>query len=356
MRSAVFQEPYVVATVDKPLPKVINPGDALVKVKFSGLCGSDLHYYRGHIPLKAGTTMGHEFVGSIVETGSAISETDFKVGEDVIATFTTQCGMCWYCQNGYSGICDDTVTFGKVGLDGGQAEYVLVPNAKSTLIKKPTSNEGVDDSVYVLMADIFVTGYFAVKKVLDHFDGKFRPEQISILQIGAGPVGLCAVRILKHFGFANIAVIDGLPDRLDAAKNLGANETVNFRSEDGKIEQLKDQMTDGRGFDAVLEIVGATSAMQTAFENVRRGGFICSVGMGHEALPFNALDAYAKGVTVSFGRCHAWSLFQEALEVFEKVKGGFEDFIEVKCSIEEAPEYYAKFERGEVKKVVFQFT
>lgn len=353
MRAAVFKEPFKVETITKDIPTIQNPTEALVKVKYSGLCGSDLHYYRGHIPLKEDQTMGHEFVGTIVAKGSQIDDSTFKVGDEVIATFTIQCGECWYCKNGCSGTCERTNTFGKVGLEGAQAEYVLVPYAKSTLVKKPKSDG--DDAVYALMADIFVTGYFGVKKVVSHYAGVLPNLEITVLQMGAGPVGLCAIRVLKYLGFKKIVVVDGIQDRLDQAKRLGATEVVNFKTEPDKLQAVSKELTSGMGFDAVLEIVGATLAIKTAFDMVRRGGFISSVGMGHEQLPFNALEAYVKCITISFGRCHAWSLFSEALELFEKVKGDFADFFDATPSIEEAGQYYEKFERGEVKKVVFKF-
>lgn len=351
MRTAVFQEPYKIETVSKNIPSITTSTDAVVKVAYSGLCGSDLHYYRGHIPLTKGTTMGHEFIGTIVEKGSQIDDEDLAIGDHVVSVFTIQCGSCYYCKLGNSGTCEFTNTFGKPGLEGGQAEYVLVPFAKSTLSKIKSLN----DAKYVLMADIFVTGYFGVKKILDHYSGRMEAKTMSILQIGAGPVGLCAVRILKHFGFSNIVVVDGIESRLLHAKRLGASETINYTSEQAKLSHYISNELQGRGFDAVLEIVGASSAMKMAFDSIRKGGFIASVGMGHESLPFDALQAYVKGVTVSFGRCNAWSLFKEALEVFELTKDDFENFIEAKVLIEDAAEYYTKFEKGEIGKVVFEF-
>lgn len=354
MKAAVFKKPFVIETATKPIPKISLQNQALVKVKYSGLCGSDLHYYRGHIPLTEGQTMGHEFVGEIVEKSSDIPDSVLAIGDEVISTFTIQCGECWFCKHGYSGTCEKTNTFGKTGLEGGQAEYVLVPYATSTLAKKPPSSPGSDDSVYTLMADIFVTGYFGVKKVADHFQN-LPINEISVLQMGAGPVGLCAVTVLRQFGFKSIVVVDGIDGRLEHARRLGATATVNFKTEPGKLKDVIESTTEGRGFDAALEIVGASSAMKTAFDSLRRGGFISSVGMGHEALPFNALDCYVKGLTVSFGRCNSWSLFHEALEMFEQVKGDFGDFIEVKPHIDDAGEYYKKFEKGEIQKVVFRF-
>lgn len=354
MKAAVFKDKFQVETVDKPVPHVTSSNQVVVKVKYSGLCGSDLHYYRGHIPSKEGTTMGHEFVGTIVEKSDDIEDSQLSVGDDVISVFTIQCGDCWYCGHGYSGTCNKTNTFGKIGLDGGQAEYVLVPYAKATLVRKPESHSDQNDSLYVLMADIFVTGYFGSKKILDHFS-QVDPRELTVLQIGAGPVGLCAVNILKHFGFKHIVVVDGIQERLDHAKRLGASDVVNFVKDDGKLGELVQKYTDNMGFDAVLEIVGAKLAIRSAFDSVRRGGFIACVGMGHDELPFNALEAYAKGITISFGRCNAWLLFPEALNVFEKLKHNLVDLIHSTPSIDDAAEYYRKFEKGEVGKVVFRF-
>lgn len=354
MRAVVFKEPFKVETVEKPIPELQEPTDALVKVKYSGICGSDLHYYRGHIPSKDGQTMGHEFVGTVVKKGESISDDQFAVGDDVISTFTIQCGECWYCEHGLSGTCDKTNTFGKIGLEGAQAEYVLVPYAPSTLIKIPKDKTSNDGAIYTLMADIFVTAYFGIKKVREFFDGKLEPRNIDILQIGAGPVGLCAVVILKHYGFRSVVVVDGIEDRLQQAKQLGATEVVNFKTGNDKLILLSAELTELRGFDAVLEMVGASTSMRSAFDQVRRGGFISSVGMGHEALPFNALECYAKCLGVSFGRCNAWSLFDEALSLFEELKGLLDTLIEATPSIEEASLYYKRFERGEVKKVVLK--
>ncbi|KAF5210683.1 Alcohol dehydrogenase GroES-like domain family protein [Clavispora lusitaniae] len=353
MRAVVFKKPFCVETVSKPIPELQSATDALVKVKYSGICGSDLHYYRGHIPSAQGQTMGHEFVGTVVAKGSEISDSQLTVGDEVISTFTIQCGQCWYCKNGLSGTCDKTNTFGKTGLQGAQAEYVLVPYATSTLIKKPQNGDS-NDAVYTLMADIFVTAYFGVKKVRDFFSS-YSASDLTILQMGAGPVGLCAVAILAHYGFKSIVVVDGIEDRLEQAKQLGASEVVNFHSGEDKLDSLTAKLTESRGYDAVLEIVGATSAMKTAFDHVRRGGFISSVGMGHEGLPFDALQCYAKCLTVSFGRCNTWSLFEEALELFEVLKSELNTLIDATPSIEEAAEYYERFERGEVKKVVLKF-
>lgn len=362
MKAIVFYGPYDVRTEERPTPKIQNPDDVIVKVKYSGLCGTDLHSYRGHIKGPVGTILGHEFVGTIVETGKDISK--FEIGDEIISNFSIQCGKCWYCKHGYSGQCDITNTFGKIGLDGGQAEYVRIPFAESTITKKPKSqNDGIDDSVYVLMADIFTTGYYGVKKIKDFLSipaaEGIKPQtfkECSILQLGAGPVGLCALRILKYFGFEKIVVVDNVPSRLEEAKKLGAAKVINFETEPNGIQEYIKTQTDNVGFDAVLEVVGSAAAHKTSFDAVRRNGFISSIGMGHEPFPFNGLDVYLKNINISFGRCHSWSLFPESLEIFEKMKKDLSTFIDYKAKLEDSKEAFELFDKHKVKKIVFDLT
>lgn len=363
MKAVVFNGPFEVKTEERPIPRVEDPLDVVLRVKYSGVCGTDLHTYRGHIKLKEGQIIGHEFIGTIVEKGNDVLDKYFKIGDEVLSTFTIQCGECWYCKHGYSGQCEKTNTFGKVGLDGGQAEFVKVPFAIHTLIKKPETPPFFDDSVYVMMADIFVTGYYGVKKILNFFKNEpifegrtLDLSEVKLLQIGAGPVGLCAIRLLKYFGFKNIFCVDNVPSRLQSARRMGALSTINFETDGDLMKSIVSNETGDLGFDAVLEAVGAPSALRSAYDNVRGNGFICSIGMAHDTLPFNGLECYVKNVNVSFGRCHSWSLFAESLKIFEEIKEDFVDFIDCKLSIEESVKAFKLFDQHKVNKVVFDLT
>ncbi|KAI5958511.1 uncharacterized protein KGF55_005771 [Candida pseudojiufengensis] len=365
MKAVVFRGPYNIEVEDKPIPQITEPNQVIVKVLYSGLCGSDMHVYRGNVtPGPIGTIVGHEMIAQIYEIGSNIK--NFQKGDKVIANFSIQCGECFYCKYGYTGQCIKTNTFGKKGLDGCQAEYVLVPYAENVLSKIPensTKDQEIDDSVYLLMADIFTTGYYGVKKIIDFFkieQAEGYPKQefkdISICQIGAGPVGLCALRILKYFGFEKIVVIDSIESRLNEAKRLGAYKVINFETEPNELKNFIQTDLNGLGFDAVLEVVGAPSALKTAYDAIRSNGFISSLGMGHGSLPFNALELYLKNINLSVGRCHAWALFNESFTIFEKLKFSFNEFIDYKTSILNAKEAFKLFDEHKVNKVVFDFT
>ncbi|KAG7192699.1 uncharacterized protein KQ657_001480 [Scheffersomyces spartinae] len=364
MKAVVYHGPFDVRVETRPTPKVVHDTDVILKVKYSGLCGTDLHSYRGHIPGPCGTIIGHEFLGEVVGKGNKVSK--FKVGDEVLSVFTIQCGECFYCKHGYTGTCVKTNTFGKTGLDGGQAEYVRVPHAENTLLMKPaqtSSSSIVDDSIYVLMADIFVTGYYGAKKILNFLNQeapqgyrKQTTKDVNLLLVGAGPVGLCALKALQSFGFTNIVVVDSIPSRLQQAESFGAKKVINFEEQPDTLANYVKSDLNGIGFDGVLEAVGANSSLRSAYESVRNNGIISALGMPHDALPFTGLECYVKNINISFGRCHCWAYFAEALAVFEKTKDLFAGFIDHKCAIENAPEAYKLFDEHKVNKVVFDFT
>lgn len=339
MKAVVYKAPYDFQVKEVPRPQLQHDTDVILKVKYSGICGTDLHTYRGHIRgVEEDQILGHEFTGEVVEVGSLVG---FSVGDYVVSTFTIQCGKCWYCENGFSGQCDITNTFGKKGLPGGQAEYVRVPFADNTLIQVDK-----DDPCYVMMADIFTTGYYGAKQIMNYLKVNNRDfSKVKLLHLGLGPVGLCALRVLRHYGFKDIVCVDNVPQRLQEARSLGF-QALNFESE---LDNLQPE------FDCVLEAVGASSALLTGFKYVRRNGLVASIGMAHGPLPFEGLDCYLKNINLSFGRCHAWSLFAEALEVFNVLRPELQLFIDMTIGIDEVEKAYEMFDQHKVNKAVIKF-
>ena len=189
--------------------------------------------------------MGHEFTGIVEEIGSDVKS--FKKGDQIVSPFTTSCGECFYCKQGYSSRCDKVGLFGSASLDGAQAEYVRVPLADSTAMKAP---EGIADNVLVLMADIFPTGWFAANNAFKDLT----QEQIfeaTVVLIGCGPVGLCAVINAENYKPKHLLAVDSVQSRLDLAKSLGA-EPWNFQTDREGLEKRVKELTDGRGADVVI--------------------------------------------------------------------------------------------------------
>ena len=194
--------------------------------------------------------MGHEFTGTVEEIGSDVK--NFKKDDQIVSPFTVSCGECFYCKQGYSSRCTRCALFGTAGLDGAQAEYVRVPLADSTAVKAP---EGIADNALVLMADIFPTGYFAADNAFKDLT-KEQISEVTVVLIGCGPVGLCALINAENYKPKHLLAVDSIQSRLDLAKSLGA-EPWNFQTDREGLDKRVKELTDGRGADVVIGISSA---------------------------------------------------------------------------------------------------
>lgn len=271
-------------------------------------------------------------------------------------------GNCFYCDRGHTSRCEKSKLLGSVVCDGAQAEYVLCPLGETTLMHAP---ETVPQEALILMADIFPTGYFVSKNAWLMFNEVERKDATAVV-IGCGPVGLCAVTAATHF-FKNVYAIDAVPDRLAEAKKHGATETFNFKDTSVDIPAKIKELTGGRGADAVLEVVGAQSAMDTAIKIVRPWGVISSCGIHTHELKMSGLDLYSecimldvltyfvadvlsiarvpdKNIRFQFGRCDSRAIFEESLQLLEKHADKFKGFVQHVVPVEEAAKWYELFE------------
>ncbi|MCJ1307323.1 hypothetical protein MMC25_000969 [Agyrium rufum] len=347
MRAIVYKGPYKVILEDRPIPTITGPTDVIVKVHYTALCGSELHVFRGHQPSGTDFIMGHEFTGTVSEIGSAVKT--LQVGDTVVTPFTTSCGACFYCANGFSSRCTQSQLFGSSALEGGQAEYVRIPLADSTAVKAP---EGIEENKLVLMADIWPTGWFAARNAFRDL----REEQIRnavVVLIGCGPVGLCAVINALTYRPKNLLAVDSVPSRLELAKGLGA-EPWNFQTDREGLDRRVKELTDGRGADVVIEVVGLSPALRMGFELLRPWGNISSVGVHNAEIPWTGTEAYGKNIRVQMGRCPVRSIFLEALEMLKQKQHLLEFMADKIMPLSEAIEGYELFDKMKVQKVVFE--
>lgn len=347
MKAVVFKGKLQVAIEDRPVPKIQDPQDIIVKVGYTALCGSELHVYRGHQPSGTGFIMGHEFTGVVVETGSDVKSV--QKGDHIVTPFTINCGKCFYCQRGFSSRCEKSLLFGTTGLDGGQAEYCRIPLADSTVVKAPAS---IQENKLVLMADIFPTGYFAAANAFRGFDREII-EQSVVLLIGCGPVGLCAAVCALEYKPKALLAIDGIESRLEQARKLGA-EPWNYQQDMEGLKKRVLELTDGRGADTVMELVGHSDALGMGFELLRPWGVISSVGVHNREIPWTGNQAYGKNLRVQMGRCPVRSLFEEALDMLAKKQDQLDFMTDNIKPLSEAVEWYEAFNEMKVQKVVFE--
>jgi len=181
---------------------------------------------------------------------------------------------CFYCKNGFSARCEHSLLFGSPLLDGGQAEYVRVPFADGTLMKAPAE---IEERVLVLTADIFPTGYFGAKNAFASLGNQPAAEAVIVV-VGCGPVGLCAIISALEYRPKHLFAVDSVRSRLELAQKLGA-EPLNFlQGKEAMLKRVK-EVSGGRGADAVIEVVGLSPALRTAFDLLRPFGFISSIGV-----------------------------------------------------------------------------
>ena len=295
MKGICFQNIECVEWIDLTDPELEDPRDAIVQVEIAGMCGSDLHPFFGRESgLDAGTVMGHEFVGRVMECGTEVHS--IAVGDRVYAPFTTNCGNCFYCKAGLTSRCVHGQPFGwrsnGKGLHGGQSLWVRVPLADGTLLKVP---EGLSAESALLLGDNFSTGYYCAEKAAIH------PTSITVV-IGCGTVGILSVIAARLLGAERIIAIDKVPHRRALAAAHGAMTVA----PGPEALALVHEWTEGRGADSVMELVGLSEAQELAYQLIRPGGVMSVVGC-HSAkhFAFSPTDAYDKNLTYRTGRCPA---------------------------------------------------
>ena len=236
MRAVVWKAPYEVAVEQVDDPRIQEPTDAVMRLTTAAICGSDLHMYEGRAPIEPGQVFGHENLGVIEQVGSAVRSV--KVGDRVVLPFNIGCGFCFNCTRGYSNACLTTNPqshsggYGYSGMGphpGGQAELVRVPYADYNCLKLPGTPGDQYEDDFVLLADVFPTGYHATEQA------HVQPGD-TVAIFGAGPVGFMAALSAKIRGAAEIYVVDSVKERLDKVAQLGATP-VDF-SQGDPVEQI----------------------------------------------------------------------------------------------------------------------
>jgi threonine dehydrogenase-like Zn-dependent dehydrogenase len=336
MKAITFQGKERLSYESVPDPSLVAATDAIVKVSLTAICGSDLHVYRQHEKgLDAGTVMGHEFLGEVVEIGKQVKS--LKIGDRVVSPFTTSCGQCYFCNIGLTCRCIHGQLYGWVehghGLHGAQAEYVRVPMADSTLVKCPND---IPEEHVLMTGDIFSTGYFCAENAGIKPDGRY-------VELGCGPVGLMAILAAKIQGAQQIWAVDSVPERLELAVRYGAIP-VDLTKVD--VTQLIADATHGIGADAVLEVVGSPAAQKLAFQLIRPGGTISSVGV-HTApdFSFSPVDAYNKNITYKSGRCPARHYMDKLLPMMAQQTFDLSAIVSHRLPLSQGVEGYRIFDK-----------
>ncbi|MBY0461306.1 MAG: alcohol dehydrogenase catalytic domain-containing protein [Gemmataceae bacterium] len=271
-----------------PEPKLLHPGDAIVRVTLAGICGADLEFTQNgpELGLKSGMRLGHEFVGVVEAVGKGV--TAVKSGDRVVASAGFVDGDCFYCKLGQNPSCEHFGLFGShlfiehggEDVQGGQSEFVRVPYANGTLFKLPESlSGGADDARVLPLADNFCTGFHGAS------NANIRPGE-TVVVFGDGAVGQCAVMAATLFGPAVIVLVGRHDSRLELGKKAGATHVVNGKNTD-PVAFVK-ELTDGRGAASVIDTIGGKSSLTQTLAVARAGASISVTGFGHLFEPVDA--------------------------------------------------------------------
>lgn len=289
MKALVYHGPGMSAREEVDDPRLVEPGDAIVRVDATTICGTDLHILRGDVPeVPAGTVLGHEAVGTVVETGPEVRTV--RAGDRVLVSCISACGRCAACREAAYGQCRGGGGW-QLGhlIDGTQAEFVRVPFADTSTHPLPGS---LSDAEAVLLADILPTAY-----EVGVLNGGVRPGDTVVI-LGAGPIGLATVATASLFSPGRIIVFDPATDRLEAARRLGADV---IGDPGDQPEALVRDLTDGLGADVAVEAVGLPETFELCTRLVRPGGRVANVGVHGAPATLRLDQLWARNLTITTG-------------------------------------------------------
>ena len=387
MRALTYHGSHDVRVETVADPVMLADDDIILRVTATAICGSDLHLYRGKIPqVKDGDIFGHEFMGEVVDTGSAVNRV--SKGDRVVVPFVIACGTCFFCAMDLHAACETThpgrgailnkkqipsgaALFGYShlygGVPGGQAQYVRVPKANVGPLKVPGT---LDDEQVLFLTDILPTGYQAA------VNAGVRPGS-SVAIYGAGPVGLMAAACARLLGAEQIFMVDESPYRLEFARQTYGVIPINFDQVDDPAAAIIEQTAGHRGVDAAIDAVGfeakgsttetiltalkleasSGKALRQCIAAVRRGGTVSVPGVYAGFIHgFLFGDAFDKGLTFKMGQTHVQPLLPKLLEHVERGELKPEVIISHRLPLEQAAEGYKLFDKqqDDCRKVVLR--
>jgi len=385
MRALTYHGPHRVRVETVPDPILQEPDDIILRVTATAICGSDLHLYRGKIPgTEHGEIFGHEFMGEVVEAGSAV--TSVAVGDRVVVPFVIACGDCFYCHLHQYAACETTnsgrgailnkknitppaALFGFSnlygGVPGGQAEYVRVPKANVGPFKVPLT---LPDDKVLFLSDILPTAWQAVQNA-----GLDKGSSVAIF--GAGPVGLLSAACARLVGAEEIFMIDHNNYRLEFARQRYGVTPINFDDIDDPAAWIIEHTKNNRGVDAVIDAVGfeakgsltetvlsnlklegsSGKALRQCIAAVRRGGVVSVPGVYAGFIHgFMFGDAFDKGLTFKMGQTHVQAYLPRLLSLIEQGLLTPEEIVTHHMPLEDAAHGYEIFEKrkDDCRKVI----
>ena len=341
MKALQLQEYKKLELVELPMP-VCGPEDLLVQVQACGICGSDIHGFDGSSGRRIPPlVMGHEAAGIVVEVG--VSVVGFREGDRVTFDSTVSCGRCAYCRAGTINLCENRQVLGvscnEFRRQGAFAQFVTVPQNIVYKIPDSLSFE------HAAMIEAVSIAIHATNRTPRHIGG-------SVAVVGAGMIGLLCIQTLRLAGFAKVIAIDLEDSKLKIATQLGATHTVNARSEDAVAVVMA--ITNGRGVDASMEVVGAKAPVQTCFQIVRRGGSVTLVGNLTPSVDLPLQTVVTRELSI-YGSCASNGEIPQCIELLASGAIQVAPLITATATLDETAQWFDRLyagEKGAMKVIV----
>ena len=287
MKALVYGGPGVRAWQPRPKPVIRDPGDAVILITTSTICGTDLHIMKGDVPtVTPGRILGHEGVGVIDEVGSQVST--FRKGHRVLISCISACGICDACRRGMYSHCRTGGWILGNTIDGTQAEYVRTPHADTSLYHLPAD---ADEEAVVMLSDILPTAFEC-----GVLNGQVKPGD-TIAIVGAGPIGLAALLTAQFYSPAAILMVDVDANRLNVAEQLGATSLIN--STDGQAVARIMALTEGAGVDVAIEAVGIPATFEICQSILAAGGRLANIGVHGKPVQLNLEKLWDRNVSIT---------------------------------------------------------
>ena len=279
MKALVYGGPRPAGVAGQAQAVVRDPGDAVVRITTTTICGTDLHIMKGDVPtVTAGRILGHEGIGVVEAVGPPVST--FHTGDRVLISCVSACGMCDLCRKGMYSHCRTGGWILGNTIDGTQAEYVRIPHADTSLYRLPPD---ADEEALVMLSDILPTAFEC-----GVLNGKVQPGD-TVAIVGAGPIGLAALLTAQFYSPAAILMIDLDANRLRVAEQFGATSLIN--SSDGTAVDQVMALTNGAGVDVAIEAVGIPATFDICQSILAAGGRLANIGVHGKPVQLRSREA-----------------------------------------------------------------
>lgn len=339
MKAVYIEEPGKIVIKEKENPRITAGDHVIIKVKYAGICGSDMAIYKGSNPFVVyPRVFGHEFTGEVVEKGADVR--NIAIGDHVVGEPIQYCGKCYACRNGHPNVCEELQVYG-VHLDGGCQAYIRMPAANVHKISSQVPWE------CAVLAEPITIGFQSTWR------GDVRKDD-TVLVMGAGTAGLCVMMAAKHRG-AKVISTDLFDEKLEYATKLGADSVINVKKSNMKKEVMR--ITKGKGANVVLDAVGTKESLENAIELASTAGRVVELGFGAETCSdLHHVMIFKKELSVMGTRLQAHK-FPEAVEYLEKNWEKLHGFVTKIYPVEEVKDAFRYVtENGkDVRKVLVGF-